>query len=64
MWVSPAVCWATPMQRLAEALRKNPPGLAEVRLTLVHKPSKAIVTTHAVAPGVRALAGQEFVSEL
>ncbi len=60
--VSPAM--AVPMQRLAEALRKRRPSRTQVNLTLVYQPAKASSPIHAVAPGVRALAWQEFVSEL
>lgn len=60
--VTPAM--AAPMQRLAEALKKKRSGRAKVDLCLVHQPAKGSAVTHAVAPGVRALAWQEFVAGL
>jgi len=60
--VTPAM--AASMQRLAEALKKKRPGQTAVDMTLVYQPAKANAPTYAVAPGVRALAWQEFVSGL
>lgn len=59
--VTPAM--AAPMQRLAEALKKRR-SQTGTDLTLVYQPAKTIPPTRAVAPGVRALAWQEFVAEL
>jgi uncharacterized protein len=60
--VAPAM--AAPMQRLAEALKKRRASRAQVALTLVYQPSKTPPVIHAVAPGVRAISWQEFVTEL
>ena len=54
---------ATPIRRLAEALKKKRPSQTGMELTLVYQPAKASSPTRAVAPGVRALAWQEFVAE-
>jgi hypothetical protein len=55
---------AGPMQRLAEALRRQrPPGTA-VALHLVHQAPRTPVATRALAPGVQAWAWQEFVAQL
>jgi len=55
---------ALPMQRLAEALRQKHPRIASVQMSLIHQSPKAGVSTEAVAPGVRALAWQDFVADL
>lgn len=60
--VTPAM--AGPMQRLAGALRKKRPPGTTVELHLVHQSPKSPAATHAVAPGVRAWAWQEFVRQL
>lgn len=60
--VNPAM--AAPMLRLAEALKKSRPPGASVQLALVHQSTATQPATRAVAPGVRAVAWQEFVSEL
>jgi predicted AAA+ superfamily ATPase len=60
--VAPAM--VAPMQRLAEAFKKNRSRAVEVNLRLVYQPAKAAMVTRAVAPGVRALAWPEFVAEL
>jgi predicted AAA+ superfamily ATPase len=60
--VTPAM--AGSMQRLAEAFRKKRPRGTRVEMSLVHQAPKAPVGTHAVAPGVRACAWQEFVGRL
>jgi predicted AAA+ superfamily ATPase len=57
--VQPAM--AAPMQRLAEAMKRRRTAAA---MFLVHQPPRAGATTHAVAPGVRALPWQRFVAEL
>lgn len=59
--VSPAM--AMPMQRLAEAVRKKRVAGTVVDMFLVHQQPKANSLTQAVAPGVRALAWQDFLSE-
>ncbi len=60
--VTPAM--AGPMQRLAQALRKNRPVGTRIGQHLVHQAPKAPAPTHAVAPGVRAWAWQDFVGQL
>jgi hypothetical protein len=55
---------AAPMQRLAEALKKPRPPGTTVNLSLIYQSPRTPFATHAVAPGVRALARQDFVSEL
>ena len=59
--VSPAM--AMPMQRLAEAVKKKRPKGTVVGKFLVHQQPKAKIPTQAVAPGVRALAWQDFLEE-
>jgi predicted AAA+ superfamily ATPase len=58
--VMPAM--AASMQRVAEALKKKRPGGAPMDLTLVYQPVQAAFA--AVAPGVRALAWEDFVAKL
>jgi len=60
--VTPAM--AAPMLRLREALARKRPKEAGVQMLLVHQPVRAEARTRALAPGVRALAWPEFVSEL
>ena len=60
--VTPAM--ATPMQRLAEALKKKRPRGIRVTMSLVHQSPKTPVATQAVAAGVRAWAWQDFVHQL
>ena len=57
--VTPAM--ATPMQRLAEAMRKKRRQGTTVEMYLVHRQPKAKSPTHAVAPGVRAFAWEDFL---
>jgi hypothetical protein len=57
--VMPAM--ATPMQRLAEAVRKKGAGGRRVEMFLVHQASAAERHLRAVAPGVQALSWREFV---
>ena len=52
---------AAPMQRLATAWRKRPGARGRVEQMLVHRPPRAGVVSHAMAPGVQALPWQEFV---
>ncbi|MBI5896756.1 MAG: ATP-binding protein [Desulfobacterales bacterium] len=59
--VTPAM--AAPLQRLAEALRKKRPQGTTIETYLVHQSPKTPVATRAVAPGVQALAWQDFVQE-
>ena len=58
--VTPAM--ATPMQRLAEAMRKKRRQGTTVDMYIVHRQPKAKSSTHAVAPGVRAFAWEDFLS--
>ena len=60
--VTPAM--AAPMQRLAEALKRNRAKAAGTKMFLVHQSPKAGTPTAAVAPGVRALPWQGFLEEL
>jgi predicted AAA+ superfamily ATPase len=60
--VAPAM--AAPMQRLAEALKKKRASRTKLDLTLVYQPARAHPAIQAIAPGVRAMSWQEFVSEL
>jgi hypothetical protein len=60
--VTPAM--AAPVRRLADALRQRRPQGARVDLILVHQRPKAPDVTTTVAPGVRAVAWQDFVREL
>jgi uncharacterized protein len=55
---------AGPMQRLAAAWRKGPGARGQVEQMLVHRPARAGVDSRAVAPGVHALAWQEFVTQV
>ena len=54
---------AAPMQRLAEALRKQP-RRARAELNLVYQGPKSPMATRAVAPGVRSWTAQDFLQEL
>ena len=60
--VTPAM--AAPLRRLAEAVRKRRPRSGKPRAFLVHQAPSAGTQTRAVAPGVQAVAWQEFVAEL
>ncbi len=60
--VTPAM--ATPMLRLAEALRRKRPQGAVTELRLVHQAQKSGKGTGAVAPGVQALPWREYLSKL
>ncbi|MCR4411336.1 MAG: ATP-binding protein [Thermoguttaceae bacterium] len=55
---------AAPMQRLAEALRKKRRPRPIVALHLVHQSPRTPTSIHAVAPGVRAWAWEDFVGQL
>jgi predicted AAA+ superfamily ATPase len=59
---TPTPAMATPMQRLAEAMRKKRRQGTTVEMYLVHRQPKAKGSTQAVALGVRALAWEEFLS--
>jgi hypothetical protein len=52
---------AAPMQRLADAMKKRGTTRAAVDMFLVHQAPHAGVETTAVAPGVRAMAWQDYV---
>jgi predicted AAA+ superfamily ATPase len=60
--VSPAM--ALSMQRLAEAVKKKRLKGTAVDMFLVHQQPRTKSPTQAVAPGVRALAWQDFLEEL
>ena len=60
--VAPAM--ATPLLRLAEALRESRPGGTKVEMHLVHQSQNKPAATRAVAPGFQAWAWQDFVNEL
>ena len=55
---------ARPMQRLAEALLTKRPKGTVVEMNLVHQSPKTPSPTAALAPGVRAWAWKDFVSQL
>jgi hypothetical protein len=55
---------AVPMQRLAGTLQKKRRPVTRVDMFLVHQRPKTRVRTQALAHGVRALAWQEFASQL
>lgn len=57
---TPTPAMAMPMQRLAEAMKKKRRAGTTVDMYLVHRQPKAKVPTQAVAPGVRALAWEDF----
>jgi predicted AAA+ superfamily ATPase len=59
--VTPAM--AVPLQRLAGAMKKKRPKGAAVGMFLVHRQPKGGSPTRAVAPGVQALAWQDFLNE-
>jgi uncharacterized protein len=59
---TPTPAMAAPMQRLVEARRKHSPKRGAVEMLLVHRPARAGVRSHALAPGVEALPWQEFVA--
>ena len=54
---------ATPMLRLIAAVKARRPR-GPVRAFLVHEPSRASVSTHALVPGVKALPWTELVERL
>ncbi len=60
--VTPAM--AAPMRRLHEALQSRRPKGAEIAMSVVHRAPSTPTRTAALAPGVRALAWQDFVREL
>lgn len=55
---------ATPMLRLAEALKTKRPRGTSVKMCLVHQPAKVPHPTPVVAPGVRAWPWRDFVGQL
>lgn len=55
---------AAPMQRLGQALRNKRAYGGGVEMFLVHQPPTTPIATTAVAPGVKAVAWQQFVREL
>ncbi len=59
---TPTPAMAAPMQRLAQARRKHTRARGAVEMLVVHRPARAGVRSHALAPGVEALPWQEFVT--
>jgi hypothetical protein len=59
---TPTPAMAVPMQRLAEARRQHIRTRGVVEMLVVHRPARAGVRSHALAPGVEALPWQEFVT--
>ncbi len=59
---TPTPAMAVPMQRLAEARKKHARTRGVVEMLVVHRPPRAGVRSHALAPGVEALPWQEFVT--
>jgi predicted AAA+ superfamily ATPase len=55
---------AAPMGRLAAAVRRSGAGRRSIEMFLVHRPSRSGTVSRAVAPGVHALAWQDFVEQL
>jgi predicted AAA+ superfamily ATPase len=60
--VTPAM--ATPMLRLASALRKKRPSAIPLKMILVHRPAKTEAAGTTVAPGVQALPYHSFLNAL
>jgi hypothetical protein len=60
--VTPAM--AASMLRLAEAMKRKRSRATAIRMFLVHQAPNAGTRTAAVAPGVRAVAWQDFLDEL
>lgn len=60
--VTPAM--ASPMKRLAEALKRRRPKETKIELRLVHEAPRAGTVTRAVAPGVYAQPWREFLAGL
>jgi len=60
---TPTPAMAAPMQRLADARRKHSRARKAFEMLLVHRPTRAGVRSHALAPGVEALPWQEFVTK-
>lgn len=61
---TPTPAMAVPMRRLAEALQNKSSRASNLEMFLVHQQPKTPVATRAVAPGVVALAYQDFVNQL
>ena len=60
---TPTPAMAAPMQRLADARRKHSRARGAFEMLLVHRPARAGVRSHALAPGVEALPWQELVTK-
>lgn len=54
---------AAPLQRLADAWSARGHRRAQLEQIVVHRPPRGCVVSRALAPGVRALPWQEFVTE-
>jgi len=59
---TPTPDMAKPMQRLADARRRHLRTRSAVEMLVVHRPARAGVRSHALAPDVEALPWQEFVT--
>ncbi len=60
---TPMPAMAVSLRRLAEAMAKRRSRTATARSILVHEASKGIVTSQAIAPGVRAMPWGDFLDE-
>jgi uncharacterized protein len=61
---TPVPAMAAPMRRLATAWKESATARGPVEMLLVHQPSRSLVTSSAVAPGVKALPWPEFLSRI
>lgn len=59
--VTPAM--AGPMQRMAAAWRQHAGPRGDVEMLLVHRPARTTPSSQAIAPGVHALAWQDFIAQ-
>lgn len=60
---TPTPAMASPMQRLAAAIKQKRRLATHVTMQLIHRAAKASSMTRAIAPGVRALTWQEFLDD-
>ncbi len=61
---TPTPAMAVPMRRLADAWKDSPTARGQVEMLLVHQPSRSVVASSALAPGVKALPWPEFLSSV
>jgi predicted AAA+ superfamily ATPase len=61
---TPTPAMVAPMQRLAEAWKNSPTARGTVEMFLVHQPSRSVVASRAVAPGVQALPWPDFLPRI